>query len=97
LNAVAAITSRLSRKIRISRSGELVGLAHDLGKCSEAFQDYLGKVAGAAAIEMEPDLSLKGSVDHSTAGPRSSIESSPHLTVSRLKCLLSAQLRIILG
>lgn len=68
LKEVAAITARLAGKIGLSRAGELIGLAHDLGKYSEAFQQYLSKVAGDAAMEMEPDFSLKGSVDHSTAG-----------------------------
>jgi hypothetical protein len=49
-------------------AGELIGLTHDLGKYSDAFQKYLQKVANDAAMEMEPDPSLKGSVDHSTAG-----------------------------
>jgi CRISPR-associated endonuclease/helicase Cas3 len=68
LDSVAAITSRLGGKIGLSHAGELIGLAHDLGKYSEAFQQYLQKAAGDAAMEMEPDFSLKGSVDHSTAG-----------------------------
>lgn len=68
LEAVAAITSRLAGKIGLSRAGELVGLAHDLGKYSEAFQQYLQQVSGNASMEMEPDISRKGSVDHSTAG-----------------------------
>src|SRR5487761_1087670 len=68
LDSVAAITSRLAGKIGLSHAGELIGLIHDLGKYSEAFQQYLQKAAGDAAMEMEPDFSLKGSVDHSTAG-----------------------------
>lgn len=68
LESVAAITSRLAGKIGLSYAGELIGLAHDLGKYSDAFQEYLEKVARDAAMEMEPDFSLKGSVDHSTAG-----------------------------
>ena len=68
LEKVAAITARLAGKIGLSRAGELIGLAHDLGKYSEAFQQYLSKVAGDAAMEMEPEFSPKGSVDHSTAG-----------------------------
>jgi CRISPR-associated endonuclease/helicase Cas3 len=68
LDSVAAITSRLAGKIGLSYAGELIGLAHDLGKYSEVFQHYLEKVAGDAAMVMEPDFSLKGSVDHSTAG-----------------------------
>jgi CRISPR-associated endonuclease/helicase Cas3 len=50
------------------RVGALIGMAHDLGKYSASFQEYLGRVAGDAAMEMEPGLSLRGSVDHSTAG-----------------------------
>jgi CRISPR-associated endonuclease/helicase Cas3 len=65
---VSAITSRLAAKIGMARVGALIGLAHDLGKYSTAFQDYLHKVAADAAMEMEPDLSLRGSIDHSTAG-----------------------------
>jgi CRISPR-associated endonuclease/helicase Cas3 len=68
LDSVAAITSRLAGKIGLSHAGELIGLVHDLGKYSEAFQKYLQKIASDAAMEMEPDFSLKGSVDHSTAG-----------------------------
>ncbi|WP_216841053.1 CRISPR-associated helicase Cas3' [Acidobacterium sp. S8] len=68
LASVAEHTSYLAGKIRLAHAGELIGLAHDLGKYSEAFQQYLQKAAGNAAMEMEPDFSLKGSVDHSTAG-----------------------------
>jgi CRISPR-associated endonuclease/helicase Cas3 len=65
---VSAITSRLAAKTGMPRVGALIGLVHDLGKYSTAFQDYLHKVAADAAMEMEPNFSLKGSVDHSTAG-----------------------------
>jgi CRISPR-associated endonuclease/helicase Cas3 len=68
LASVAEHTSHLARKIGLAHAGELIGLAHDLGKSSEAFQQYLQKVASDAAMEMEPDFSLKGSVNHSTAG-----------------------------
>ena len=71
LDSVAATTSRLAEKIGLPYSGQLIGLAHDLGKYSEAFQQYLQKTVGDAGMEMEPDLSFKGSVDHSTAGRRS--------------------------
>jgi hypothetical protein len=48
--------------------GEKKEAGHDLGKYSEAFHQYLQEVAGDATMKMEPDFSLKGSVDHSTAG-----------------------------
>ena len=68
LLAVSTITSRLATKTGMPRAGALIGLVHDLGKYSDAFQQYLRRVAGNASLEMEPDLSLRGSVDHSTAG-----------------------------
>jgi len=67
LKEVEAISSRLARKIGLPYAGRMIGLAHDLGKYSEAFQQYLQHNATNAAMEMEPKLS-KGSVDHSTAG-----------------------------
>lgn len=68
LDSVAAISSALAGKIGLPHAGDLVGLAHDLGKYSEAFQQYLQKVAHDAAMEMEPELSWKKGPDHSTAG-----------------------------
>ncbi len=68
LEGVSTLTSRLAGKLHLSKAGELLGLAHDLGKYSDAFAHYLQKVAGDEAFKMEPDLALKGSVDHSTAG-----------------------------
>jgi CRISPR-associated endonuclease/helicase Cas3 len=65
---VSAITSRLAAKTSLPRVGALIGLAHDLGKYSTVFQEYLSRVVGDAAMEMEPEFSLRGSVDHSTAG-----------------------------
>jgi CRISPR-associated endonuclease/helicase Cas3 len=63
LEGVATITARLAGKLQLTKAGELIGLAHDLGKYSEAFRSYLEKVSGDAAMESEPDR-----VDHSTAG-----------------------------
>ncbi|MGC9159402.1 MAG: CRISPR-associated helicase Cas3' [Terracidiphilus sp.] len=68
---VSAISARLAAKIGMGRAGELIGLTHDLGKYSQAFQQYLREVAHNEEMEMEPDFSergSRGSVDHSTAG-----------------------------
>jgi len=65
---VSAISARLGAKIGMARAGELIGLIHDLGKYSQAFQQYLQEQALNEAMAMEPDLSARGSVDHSTAG-----------------------------
>ena len=68
LISVSAITSRLAAKTGMPRIGALIGLAHDLGKYSGAFQQYLSTVVGNPSMEMEPNIPLRGSVDHSTAG-----------------------------
>ncbi len=65
---VSAISARLAAKIGMERAGELIGLTHDLGKYSQAFQQYLQEQALNEAMVMEPDLFARGSVDHSTAG-----------------------------
>jgi CRISPR-associated endonuclease/helicase Cas3 len=65
---VAAISARLGAKIGLTRAGELIGLMHDIGKYSEAFQQYLQEAAETEEMEMEPNESIKGRVDHSTAG-----------------------------
>jgi CRISPR-associated endonuclease/helicase Cas3 len=65
---VSVISARLGAKIGMARAGELIGLIHDLGKYSQAFQHYLREMSHNAEMEMEPDLSARGSVDHSTAG-----------------------------
>ena len=58
-------------KIGLRRAGELIGLLHDLGKYSLAFQRYLKSAEGL----IDPDgddyvqaAALKGKIDHSTAG-----------------------------
>ena len=80
LTGTAAIAKALATKIGLPLSGELIGLVHDLGKYSTAFQVYLEKsVAYDNYKELgldedeEADILLKGkpkrgSVDHSTAG-----------------------------
>jgi CRISPR-associated endonuclease/helicase Cas3 len=56
LRAVSALTSSRAQKFGAGRLGALVGLLHDLGKYSKAFQAY---IAGDGA-----------SPDHATAGAR---------------------------
>jgi len=43
LTGTAAIAKTLATKIGLPLSGELIGLVHDLGKYSTAFQAYLEK------------------------------------------------------
>lgn len=80
LTGTAEIAKTLATKIGLPLSGELIGLVHDLGKYSQAFQTYIRdslkfdnyKDLGLDEDE-EAELLMKGkptrgSVDHSTAG-----------------------------
>jgi len=71
LLGVAEKTKNLAVKINLAPQGELIGLLHDLGKYSDAFQAYLKSAVGL--INQDEDefvdaRELKGKVDHSTAG-----------------------------
>ena len=82
LLAVGQLSARNASKLRLNTvdgtrpasledAGEVLGLLHDLGKYSKAFQDYLGSAVGL--IDQDADdfvdaKQLRGRVDHSTAG-----------------------------
>lgn len=51
------------KKIGLPALGELIGKLHDLGKVTEEFRDYL-----LYCFENPEDKSLRGTIDHSTAG-----------------------------
>jgi CRISPR-associated endonuclease/helicase Cas3 len=71
LLAVALLAKKFARKLGFEKMAELLGLLHDLGKYSEAFQRYIGSALG----HIDPDAddyvdarALKGKIDHSSAG-----------------------------
>lgn len=73
LEQVANIASNNSSKLGLSKAGELLGLLHDFGKFSQAFQNYIGSATGV--INQDEDeyvdsVRLKGRIDHSTAGAK---------------------------
>ena len=72
LLGVAALAKTSATKLGLGPLGELLGLLHDLGKYSHAFQSYLKSAVGAINQDEDEDwvdaASLKGKVDHSTAG-----------------------------
>lgn len=72
LLGVAALAKQFGGKLNLGKLGELIGLLHDLGKYSNAFQTYLKSAIGALNQDEDEDwvdfASLKGKVDHSTAG-----------------------------
>jgi len=69
---VASLASTFAGKIGLPNAGELVGLLHDLGKYSSAFQNYLKSAVGYLEQDKDEDFidpqRMKGKIDHSTAG-----------------------------
>ncbi len=73
----SAIAGRLAAKLDLPKTGALIGLLHDLGKLSSAFQGYIrectgtGQVSGTIDFDVDVDSVeikfSKGKIDHSTA------------------------------
>jgi CRISPR-associated endonuclease/helicase Cas3 len=76
LLGVAELSRANAEKLRLGDIGELLGLLHDVGKYSEAFQEYILLPDGKKDQDADDDVSflsdqkksLKGKIDHSTAG-----------------------------
>jgi CRISPR-associated endonuclease/helicase Cas3 len=66
LLGVSAAARRNADKIGVGAAGAEIGLLHDLGKYSDAFQKYLRRMALNQDTE-QPDPE-RGKIDHSTAG-----------------------------
>jgi CRISPR-associated endonuclease/helicase Cas3 len=66
LLSVAHIAGTYSGKVGADVAGNTIGLLHDLGKYSGAFQAYLQKMA--VTQDTEEQAAGRGTVDHSTAG-----------------------------
>lgn len=71
LTEASELAKKFASKIGLSKSGEILGLLHDLGKASEEFQNYL--LSGEGLLNPDSDdyidhIAMKGKVDHSTAG-----------------------------
>ena len=66
LLSVSKLCENHLQKIGAPKAGALLGLLHDFGKYSEAFQQYLGKIEESQ--DSESEAPKRGSVIHSTAG-----------------------------
>lgn len=68
----AELAGTFAGKVGLPCCGRLLGLLHDLGKYSDAFQRYLASSAGLLDQDHDdflPDAAAhKGKIDHSTAG-----------------------------
>lgn len=69
---VATLASAFAGKIGLDKQGELIGLLHDFGKYSAAFQAYIKSAVGLLNQDEDEEFvdaaGLKGKIDHSTAG-----------------------------
>lgn len=59
LQGTADLCSNFASTIDMAEAGKVIGLLHDLGKATAAFNDY---------IQSDDSENLRGSIDHSTAG-----------------------------
>ncbi len=99
LLGVAKLAGKNAEKIGCLDYGKALGLLHDLGKYSSAFQEYIKTALG----QLDPDTdeesvdvkSLKGKIDHSSAGAQLlwrevSPESSSELVLAQMLALCLA-------
>lgn len=80
LREVGKMSARNAAKLKLSTdigtvsleaAGEVIGLLHDIGKYSKAFQDYLGSAVGLIDQDADDYVNaeqFRGRIDHSTAG-----------------------------
>lgn len=72
LHGVARLAAEFAAKFNLSSQGELMGLLHDLGKYSAAFQAYIQSATGLLNQDEDEEFvdaaGLKGKIDHSTSG-----------------------------
>ena len=70
--SVSDLAAGLAGKFGLTTNGALVGLLHDLGKYSAAFQAYIQSATGLLNQDEDEDFvdaaGLKGKIDHSTSG-----------------------------
>lgn len=71
LTEVGVLAGKFASKAKLGEQGQLLGLLHDFGKYSSEFQNYIKSGIGDYDTdnpEWVNSASLKGKVDHSTAG-----------------------------
>lgn len=69
---VAQLSRQFANKLGVPDLGELLGLLHDIGKYSQDFQNYIQSATDLLNPDIDDDFvdsrSLKGKIDHSSAG-----------------------------
>jgi len=65
LGNVSLMAGDFGAKVSLANTGKLIGMLHDMGKGTNRFDSYI-----RYCLKHPKDKSLKGSVDHSTAGAK---------------------------
>ncbi|HRW12791.1 MAG TPA: CRISPR-associated endonuclease Cas3'', partial [Syntrophomonas sp.] len=71
LDGTSKLASKNASKIGLEKSGELIGLMHDIGKATELFDQYIRSAVGLIDPDEDDYLSVdgyQGKIDHSSAG-----------------------------
>jgi len=69
LAETAALSENFGAAVGLPLCCRILGLCHDLGKYSQAFNDYISAVSGMLGEEIRVAFEAKqGTIDHSTAG-----------------------------
>lgn len=71
LYEVSVLAAGFAQKIKATGAGKVLGLLHDFGKFSVAFQNYLNSAEGLIKPDDDEYVEaskLKGKIDHSSAG-----------------------------
>lgn len=84
---VSAMSMEYSMKISLGATGKLIGILHDMGKETEKFNSYIHYCSAHPN-----DKSLRGSIDHSTAGAKFIYDNFYNATDSDPYQKLAAQL-----
>jgi CRISPR-associated endonuclease/helicase Cas3 len=89
LVCTGALAGRYAGRFHLRRAGRLLGLLHDLGKYSAAFQEYILSAAGMSDCDRDeaetPGTGRRALIDHSTAGAQR-VWRLPLVRKSRLAC-----------
>src|SRR4051812_29787472 len=72
---VARLAEEFASAFNAGGWGRVAGIWHDLGKYSDAFQDYLGRGAGSDGDVHTSEVA--GRIDHSTAGAQHAARLGP--------------------
>lgn len=104
LQEVSLLSGIFAEKIGLKKTGELIGLLHDFGKYSKAFQKYIrantAEILSPVFIDFDIDecsfyKKQKGRIDHSTAGAQWIKSKFPDKTNFKHLCVQLMSLAVV--